>query len=363
LGFLEADLAAAEASDLLRPRAEPWTGAIPSFCSNDYLGLGAKGLAVEDRAGAGASRLITGEQPAHRDAERLLATWVGLDDALLFTSGYAANLGLLSSLARAGDVVVSDALNHASIIDGARLSKARVVVTPHGDLDAVERALGTRTEARAFVAVESYFSMDADSPDLGRLRALTTAHGAALLVDEAHALGVLGPNGRGLCAAAGIVPDALIGTLGKAIGVQGGFVAGSRELTLWLWNRARSFVFSTGASPLLARAVLASAERARAAEADREHVRHLADRLRRGLGALGLDVRGYGHIVPWVVGSPKRAIDIANALRHRGFDVRGIRPPTVPDGSSRLRLTVTAAHDDAAIDALLDAIGRVSRET
>lgn len=362
LGFLAGDLARLEAEGLLRKRTEPWSGR-PSFSSNDYLGLAGRRVEVSSEAGTGASRLITGERDAHRTLERGLASWVGTEDALVFSSGYATNLGVLSCLARPGDLVVSDALNHASIIDGTRLSKCRVVVTPHLDLDAIERALAERKEERAFVVVESYFSMDADSPDLARLRTLTLAHDAALFVDEAHALGVLGPDGNGLSAKANVRPDVFVGTLGKAIGAQGGFVAGSKELILWLWNRARSFVFSTGISPALATLVNEHVLLARQAHDARTKVSALALRLRSGLAAMNIETRGEGHIVPWLIGEPERAVRIASQLRDRGFDVRAIRPPTVPEGTSRIRLTVTAAHTERDIDDLLEAIQNVSRET
>ncbi len=197
---------------------------------------------------------------------------MGLPSSLVFSSGYAANVGLMSSLPRPGDLVVSDALNHASIIDGIRLSKCRVAVVPHLDVGAVETALRDRGAGRAFVVTESYFSMDADSPDLGALRALCDRHGAALVVDEAHAVGVLGPGGAGLCAEQGVVPDALVGTFGKAFGAAGAFVAGCEALTRWLWNSARSFVISTGMSPVVAAAALDGVEHGRPrAAAPRAH--------------------------------------------------------------------------------------------
>lgn len=363
LAFLADELAAADAAHLLRTREAARPGGRASFSSNDYLGFARLPLVGGAATGAGASRLVTGEAPQHAAAERALAAWVGAEDALVFTSGWATNVGVLSSLAREGDLLVSDAWNHASLIDGARLSRARVAVTPHGDIGAVEAALRRSDAERTFVVVEGYYSMDADTPDLRALRAVTEERGAALVVDEAHALGVLGPEGRGACAEAGVVPDVLIGTLGKALGVQGGFAAGSGVLTAWLWNRARSFVFSTGMSPALAETVSARVGHARAAEAERRRVRALAERLRAGLAELGADVRGHGHIVPWVLGDPARATRVAERLRGEGFDVRAIRPPTVPRGTSRIRLTVTAAHAEADVDALLEALQRVSRET
>jgi 8-amino-7-oxononanoate synthase len=249
--------------------------------------------------------------------------------------------------------VVSDALNHASIIDGARLSRARVHVVPHLDVQAVEAALASRAEARAFVVTESYFSMDADSPDLGALRQVSDRHGAALLVDEAHALGVLGPGGRGRCVEAGIEADAVMGTFGKAFGAGGAFVAGCPALMSWLWNRARSFVFSTGLSPTVAAAALHGLRRAEMEPERRQRVLAAASLLREGMVRLGVVPAGFGHIVPWVLGEPGRALRTAIALRERGLDVRAIRPPSVPTGTARMRLTVTARHGVADIEEAL----------
>lgn len=348
-----------------------------SFCSNDYLGLASR-PAPPVASGAGASRLITGEREEHRRLERAFATWLEADDALAFTSGYAANVGTLSALAAPGDLVVSDALNHASLIDGARLSRARVAVVSHGDAGAIARALDDRAEARAWVVVESYYSMDADGPDLAAVRAICDARGAGLYVDEAHALGVLGPRGRGRCAEAGIVPDVLIGTLGKAFGGQGAFAVGRAVLRDWLWNRARSFVFSTGLAPVSAAAAV------RALQDVIEHpelaarVTELSARLRAGLVAAGaleaphgsievadddprMFVLGFGHVVPVLVGSPARAVRLAGRLRDRGVHAQAIRPPTVPAGRARLRLTVTAKHGPDDIDRAVEAFASTVR--
>jgi 8-amino-7-oxononanoate synthase len=295
------------------------------------------------------------------DLEALSAALARLPAALAFTSGYAANLGLLSALAGPEDLVVSDALNHASIVDGARLSRARVAIVPHLDLGAVERALTERTRRRAFVVTESYFSMDADSPDLGAMRRLCDAHDAALLVDESHALGVLGPEGRGLCVGAGVEPDALVGTYGKAFGAGGAFVAGCPSLVTWLWNRARSFVFSTGLSPAVAGAALAGMRAAEAEPHRRERALAAARQLREGLAGIGIQALGYGHIVPWVVGEPGAAVRASEALRAEGIDVRAIRPPSVPPGTARLRFAMSAAHQGAEIEHVVGAVARVVR--
>jgi 8-amino-7-oxononanoate synthase len=349
LGFLDEELGRARERDLLRERPPPTDGRGLSFSSNDYLGLAAQ-LGPPEASGAGASRLVTGDRPIHARLEEAAAELALQPAALVFTSGYAANVGLMSALAGPGDLVVSDALNHASIIDGARLSRARVDVVPHLDVGAVEAALRSRTERRAFVVTESYFSMDADSPDLAALRGVCDRHGAALVVDEAHALGVLGPEGRGRCAEAGVYADAVVGTFGKAFGAGGAFVAGCPSLVAWLWNRARSFVFSTGLSPAVAAAALQGLRLAEAEPDRRRRVLAAATLLREGMTRLGIQPGGFGHIVPWVLGEPGRALRMATALHERGLDVRAIRPPSVPSGTARIRLTVTAAHGSADIE-------------
>ena len=315
--------------------------------------------------GSGASRLIAGEDEAHAELEGAIAAWLGVETSLLFSSGYAANVGMVSALAGPADLVVSDALNHASLIDGARLSRARVAVTPHNDTGAVRAALASRTEERAWVIVESYYSMDADGPDLGALRAICDAHGAALVVDEAHALGVLGPMGLGRCAEAGVSPDVLVGTLGKSFGTQGAFVAGSHLLRDWLWNRARSFVFSTGLAPMLAEAALEALVVMEMRPELRESTLARAAELRDGLADVtrGTDVQllGFGHVVPLLVGGSAEALELARLVRAEGLDIPAIRPPTVPTGGARLRLTVTARHTAADIAHAVACVDRAIR--
>lgn len=331
-------------------------GRVVDLCSNDYLGLSRADVSREtledllaSPVGAGASRLIQGTADSHELLERELANWVRLPAALLFSSGYAANVGALSALLGPDDLVVSDALNHASLIDGCRLSRARVVVVPHGDVAAVDRALSAPGR-RKLVAVESYYSMDGDHADLRALRSLCDQHGAWLLVDEAHALGVYGERGAGRCVDSGVTPDVLVGTLGKAVGVSGAFVAGSPELRTWLWNRARSFVFSTATSPLIS--ALCRVQRRRAEEPERRARLHaLAERLRRDWASLPLVPRSTGPILPLMVGEERRAVALAERIRERGVLVQAVRAPTVAWGAARLRLTVTAAltDDDATL--------------
>jgi 8-amino-7-oxononanoate synthase len=361
LGFLAEALADAKRRGVFRERLPPTAGSHLSFCSNDYLALAGR-PAPPETCGAGASRLVGGDRAIHLQLEVAAAELVRQPTSLVFTTGYAANLGVLSALATPHDLIVSDALNHASLIDGARLSRARIAVVPHLDLAAVARALEWRGTGRAFVVTESYFSMDADSPDLRALRGLCDEQGAALIVDEAHALGVLGPEGRGLCAEAGIRADALVGTFGKAFGAGGAFVAGCPSLIAWLWNRARPFVFSTGLSPVVAAAALDGIGRASEEPSRRETVLQAAAQLRAGLCAVGVVPRGFGHIIPWIVGETAEAVRVADALRAHGLDVRAIRPPSVPAGTARLRFTVTAAHRGADIEGAVEAVATLAKQ-
>jgi 8-amino-7-oxononanoate synthase len=360
LSHLASQLERLERDHERRFTPEPQAAAARSFCSNDYLGFAARAWPPA-ASGAGASRLIAGERPEHGALERTLQRWLGVEAALVFSSGYAANVGTMAALARPGDLIVSDALNHASIVDGARLSRARIAVVPHNDVAAVADTLARRTEERAWVVVESYYSMDADGPDLAALRGACDDHGAALYVDEAHALGLFGPDGRGRAAEAGVTPDIIVGTLGKAFGSQGAFVAGRQVLRDWLWNRARSFVFSTGLSPAAAEAGRQAIEESLARPELRARVLSQAARLRAALTELGLDVRGFGHVVPIVIGSSEAARASSIALAERGLVAPPIRPPTVPVGAARLRLAVTAHHDESDIAFALDAFRAIAQ--
>lgn len=356
LAFLAARLDELEAADLLRKPLPSRTAPGLSFCSNDYLGLASR-RAPDAPLGAGASRLVSGNTDEHRQLEGALAEWLGVAKALVFTSGYAANVGTLAALASRDDTILSDALNHASLVDGARLSRAEIVVYPHLDVAAVRAALASRTQRRCWVVTESYFSMDADSPDLRALRVACDEAGAGLIVDEAHALGVFGPEGRGLCAQEGVEPDVLVGTLGKAFGAGGAFVAGCEELIGWLWNRARSFVFSTGLSPAVARGALEGLRTSLADPSLRERALARALELRTGLERRGISPRGHGVIVPWVLGEPASALRIAGHLQRQGIFIQAIRPPTVPVGTARLRMTTCATHTTADVAKVLAAIG------
>jgi 8-amino-7-oxononanoate synthase len=339
------------------------------LCSNDYLGLADLERLAEAAAqgarrygvGAGASRLISGTLPIHAELEQRLAAFVGAEAALLFPSGYQANVGALPAIAGEGDVVYSDALNHASLIDGCRLSRAAVEVFPHRDPDALERLLARRsTRARAWIVTESLFSMDGDEAPLTRLRDLARRYDAELLVDEAHALGVLGPQGRGLCAEAAVRPDLLIGTLGKAFGCAGAFAAGSRAAIDCLANRARSYVYTTGIAVPVAAAALAAVSVVEAADDRRARVLELASRARAGLARRGVAVApGRSPILPIVLGDDGSTMRVCEALLEAGFFIQGIRPPTVPEGTSRLRMTLTAALPPADVDSACSAIAEL----
>lgn len=374
-GWLKAQLERLAAAGLLRDPADSEArvrmavedGApLIDACSNDYLGLGARGVSRETLdsllgvpLGAGASRLVQGTFAEHRDLERELAAWVGAPAALVATSAFAVNVGTLPALVEEDSLIVSDRLNHASIVDGCRLAKGRVVITPHLELEPVERALRARPSATpAWVVTEGLFSMDGDSPNLSELRALCDRYGAGLYVDEAHSLGVLGPRGAGRAAEEGVRTDALIGGLGKAAGSQGGFVAGSELLRTWLWNRARGFVFSTAPSPAATRLTLAQLRAIQAADTARARLHQRSRELRAALQQQGLTLLGdvASPIVPIVLGSNERALRAMQTLRQHRILAQAIRPPTVPVGAARLRITVHADWPDDAVARIATAL-------
>ena len=329
--------------------------------SNDYLGFAAHSVSRETLAnpGAAASRLVHGSTPQHVKLETELASWVGAEGALLFSSAYAANLGLISALGVSGSLILSDSANHASLVDGARLSKAEVRVIPHLNLSALGSALKDQRGARAcWVVTESYFSMDGDGPNLSALRALCDQYDACLIVDEAHALGVFGPNGQGRCAEAGVKPDILVGALGKAVGTHGGFVAGSQRLRTFLWNKARSFVFSTAPSPRLAELSSVHVRLTQEAESLRTALARNAAELRAELlnARLALAADSFGPIVSVILGENPRVLAAAERLRSVGILAQAIRPPTVPIGAARLRLTVKATFKSDEIARLARAV-------
>jgi 8-amino-7-oxononanoate synthase len=336
-----------------------------SFCSNDYLGLSSapQVAARTDRSpiatGAGGSRLVTGGGPEHDALEQQLAALVGAPTALLFPTGYQTNIGVLTALANAQDLIVSDVANHASLIDGCRLSRARIVVYRHVDAASAEQALSTPGSfRRRFIVTESIFSMDGDRAPLAELADSARLSRAALIVDEAHALGVVGPEGRGLAAACAVQPDVVVGTLGKTFASLGGFAAGSETLRAILVNRARTFIFTTAPPPgiMAASSAHLAFSLTSAGSKRRTHVASLSGYLRDRLTQIRISTTGQDHIIPLVVGSDRDALAISNSLLERGFLVPAIRPPTVPEGTARLRLTLSATHTVEDIDRLVDAL-------
>ncbi len=342
---------------------------VVSFSSNDYLGLAADEVlrravvAEVERAGvgAGASRLIAGNQRAHAELEAEAASWLGCESARLFSSGYAANTGLLPVLAGEGDAIYSDELNHASIIDGCRLSRATVEVYRHRGYDDLEARLDRSRARRRIIVTESVFSMDGDCADLERLASLAARFDAVLVVDEAHAVGVMGEQGGGLLDGSGYRADVVVGTLGKALGAAGACVGGPRNLADLLWNRARSLVFSTGMPAVIAAAATEGIRLVRGPEGASRR-----ERLRRNIERLGM---GQTPIAPVIVGDDRLVMRWTAYLLERGLYVQGIRPPTVPAGTARLRIALSAMHTNEDIDRLLQALedgkraGLVSRET
>lgn len=314
--------------------------------------------------GAGASRLVSGNLASHEVLEGRLAAWTGHEAALLFSSGYAANAGLFGALLEEGDVVFSDALNHASIIDGIRLGRARRHIYPHADPVALEGLLAAhRGDGLAVIVTESVFSMDGDVAPLAALAALAERYEALLVVDEAHALGLYGGRGAGVLDALGLSAQAgaVVGTFGKSLGGAGAFVAGSSLLRELLVNRARSFVFSTALSPLAVAAVEVALPVVEAGE------RTAAAWRAAGWMAAALQARGWWQgpaqslIFPIVVGAPERAVALCAALRERGYFVQAIRPPTVPVDTSRLRVTVDATMTEEMVSGFAEALDASAR--
>lgn len=373
-GELEEELAALTERGLRR-RMEPAAGV--DFASNDYLGFGSDaGLAravagrvsrAAERAPAElfapASRLLRGDTALHRELEARLATFKGTEAALLLPSGYQANVALLTAILGPADRVLSDERNHASLIDGLRLAGCRREIVPHLDLAAYERRLAAAPPAgRTMVVVESVFSMDGDLAPLDRLAGLCERHGALLVVDDAHAAGLFGAaRGSGLIEELGLEHRvaASVTTLGKALAVSGACIAGSRTLVDWIVNRARPFVFSTAVSPVVLHALAASLDHLAQHRERGAVARRLAGLLRQRLAERGVAVAAFDSaIVPVVLGANERALAVAAAVRTEGFDVRAVRPPTVPQGTARLRISVHADHTEAQIEELAAAVAR-----
>ncbi len=341
------------------------------FSSNDYLGLsrhqalreGAAQALENYGAGAGASRLMSGDLTLHHELEGALSRHFGGLSVLLFGCGYLANIGIIPALCSSRDLVLADRYVHASMIDGILLSRASFHRFRHNDVGHLEDLLSARRGRyrRTLVVVESLYSMDGDCAPLAEIIETSKRHGAMLLVDEAHAVGVLGPQGRGL------VPpslakdvDVMVGTFGKAFGGYGAFAVTNKEMKAFLVNRARSFIFSTALPPAVLGADLASVQLMETLDEPRMHVAYIAQLLRSSLRERSFSVIGDTHIVPVIVGDVQKALDLSSHLEHEGFFARSVRPPTVPKGTARIRFSITADHREEDIQRLIRAMEHVN---
>jgi 8-amino-7-oxononanoate synthase len=361
---LQADLKALRDAEQFRDLSNP-----PGIqlCSNDYLGLSTHPVlkaaiveAVENeaRVASTGSRLLSGNSERWEKVEAAFADFLGVESAVYFPSGYAANVGLLSSVVRPQDIIFSDSANHASLIDGIRLSRAKRIVFPHLNLNYLQDALKREAgRGEKFVVVESLFSMDGDHAPILELTAICDRYDAALIVDEAHATGVEGLQGRGVVASAGRGECVLatVHTCGKALASMGAFVAGSRTLRDFLINRARTFIFTTGLPPYCAAHVQEALNLAAAADAERQGLANLSRRLRQRLQSSALDTgNSDSQIIPIILGSNDVALRFADRMRAAGFAIRAIRPPSVPRGTARLRVSLTANLSLDEIDMFAD---------
>jgi glycine C-acetyltransferase len=345
-----------------------------NFCSNNYLGLAGderlKQAAIrcleEEGFGAGASRLVCGNMTAHRRLEKRLAEFKGTDDCLVFSTGYMANVGIISSVCGRGDLILADKLNHASIIDGIRLSGAAFQRYPHLDMAALERLLKeSGIYRKKLIITDSVFSMDGDVAPLERIVALAKQYQAMVMVDEAHAFGVLGKNGKGAVEHFGLEGqiDIQMGTLSKAAGAFGAYCCGSQELIQYLINRARSFIYTTGMPPAVAAAARAAVDIIEGEPRRREYLNNAAEQLRGELRQAGFDTgNSETPIIPVIVGDPAVAVEFSRRLFEKGIFVQAIRPPTVPQNTARLRVTVMATHTREDLDLLLEQVRDVGKE-
>ncbi|HEX5804145.1 MAG TPA: 8-amino-7-oxononanoate synthase [Azospira sp.] len=342
--------------------------AVVSFCSNDYLGFAnhpeliatAQAAAAQWGVGSGASHLVSGHQRPHEEAERALAEFVEFPAALTFSTGYMANLAIVPALVGRGDAVFADKLNHASLIDAVQLSRAEGHRYLHGDVAGLAAMLAASTAKRKLILTDAVFSMDGDIAPLPQLFELAERYDAWLVIDDAHGFGVLGDNGRGTLSHFALPAEKrviLMGTLGKAAGVAGAFVAADRLVIDWLVNKARSYIFTTAASPVTAAAVTRSVALIEAADARRDHLQALIAQLRAGLADLRWNMlNSETAIQPLIIGDNHEAVRVAGALFERGLWVPAIRPPTVAKGTARLRISLSAAHTEAHVAQLVDAL-------
>ncbi len=342
-----------------------------NFSSNDYLNLAndprlkeaAKAAVDAYGCGATASRLMAGDLVLHERLEARLARLVRHEAALVFPSGFQANLGAITTLAGEDGVIFSDELNHASIVDGCRLAKAQVHIYPHRDMQHLEELLQLcHGGGRRVVVSDAGFSMDGDLAPVAALRDLADRHGAYLLIDEAHGLGVFG-NGAGLCAEMSVKPDVIVANMTKALGSGGGFVSASREFIDLLLNKARSFIFSTGLAPACAGSALKAVEIVEAEPGLGQELLRRSKLLRASLQETGFEVPGDpSQIIPLVIGSNEVAVGISNALLEQGVLITAVRPPSVPEGTARLRLSTTLAHAEDDLRRAADVIASVALE-
>ncbi len=339
-----------------------------AFCSNDYLGLAnhpaiiaaAQQAAAQWGVGSGASHVVSGHLRPHEQLEERLAAFVGRERALYFTTGYMANLAIVPALVERQDAIFADRLNHASLIDAALLSRAEHIRFPHGDMDALAARLQQSHARRKLIVTDAVFSMDGDLAPLPTLFQLAERFDAWLVVDDAHGFGVLGPQGRGSIAHFQLPPSPrliLMGTLGKAAGVSGAFVAGSSLVIEWLIQRARPYIFTTASSPIMAAALQTSLDLIASGDERRAHLQHLIHRLQSGCKELSWRLLASSTAIqPVLIGENQAAVQLSMQLLQRGFWVPAIRPPTVPAGTARLRISLSAAHTEAHIDGLIAAI-------
>jgi 8-amino-7-oxononanoate synthase len=385
LSAIELELAEIETQGLLRktrliggaigPRVSIDGRETVLLCTNDYLGLAnhpsvkrAAGEALEQYgAGAGASRLVSGTLPPHAELEAALARFKGTEAALVFGSGYLANLGTISALETQGDVIYSDEMNHASIVDACRLSRATTKVFRHADTDALEAMLANDLAyGRRLIVTDGIFSMDGDIAPLPKLAALAAEYDCCLMVDDAHATGVLGLGGKGTAAHFGLGGSIEIqmGTLSKALGSYGAFVAGSRELVDFLVNRARSFIFTTALPPASAAAALEALSIVEREPERRERLWQNAVLLKDGLASAGFDTgASETFIIPVMIGDARQCVRMAQTLLEEGVFAQAIRPPSVPEGTSRLRVVPTSEHLSSDIEFAIEAFKRAGKRS
>jgi 8-amino-7-oxononanoate synthase len=369
---LKAALADLEQRKLRRRRRTGCDGLV-DFCSNDYLGLKSHPqvrhafieAAQKHGVGSGGSHLVTGHGPEHEALEQELAAFTGRERALVFSTGYMANLGVIGALADQQSAIAADKLNHASLIDGCRLSGAEVRRYRHADAGHAAELLAALAEPTRLLVTDGVFSMDGDLAPLPQLASAARAANAWLIVDDAHGLGVVGNTGRGCCEQWALNADdvpVLVGTFGKAFGTFGAFVAGSADLIDYLLQKSRTYIYTTALPPAVAAATRAALRVSQSESWRREKARALSQRLKQGLRERGIGMPAQSlpdtTIVPVVVGESARALEVSRHLESSGFLVSAIRPPTVPQGTARLRVTLSATQEEAQVDALVDAFAQ-----